>query len=63
MKTQPETTEAPQKSPQKPETAIRVRVLKNGIPIAGGVAAKGAALSVPVSEAEFREKRGEVQIL
>lgn len=53
---------APQVSPQ-PEARVKVRVLHNGLRIAGGVAAKGKQLNVKLSEAQTLESLGKVTIL
>lgn len=46
-----------------PAVIVRVRVIKNGLSIAGCVAAKNAQLNCTEAAAKFHEERGEVQIL
>lgn len=55
-----EPTPAPQPAPA---VIVAVRVLRNGLLIAGGVAAKGATVRVTEESATFHEKRGEVTVL
>lgn len=58
---QPIISEAPA-APQ-PEARVKVRVLHNGLRVAGGVAAKGKQLNVKLSEAQTLESLGKVTIL
>lgn len=51
-----------QVAPQ-PEARVKVRVLHNGLRVAGGVAAKGKQLNVKLSEAKTLESLGKVTIL
>lgn len=46
-----------------PSVAVRVKVIKNGLLIGGGVAAAGTEVSVTAEHASYHEERGEVQIL
>lgn len=43
--------------------AVRVKVLKNGLLIAGSKAARGAIINVTPADSEAFEKRGEVVFL
>lgn len=45
------------------EASVKVRVLENGLRIAGGVAAKGRVLNVKESQAATLERLGKVQIV
>lgn len=47
----------------QPEARVKVRVLHNGLRVAGGVAAKGKQLNVKLSEAKTLESLGKVTIL
>ena len=42
---------------------VRVRVIKNGLSIAGCTAAKNATVNCTAEAAKFHEERGEVTIL
>lgn len=66
MSEEPKAAKAPKKrtaaKKPKPE-ALRVKVLKGGMAIAGSTAARGTILNVLAKDAELFAKRGEVQIL
>lgn len=53
---------APQVANQ-PEPRVKVRVLHNGLRVAGGVAAKGKVLNVKLSEAQTLESLGKITII
>ena len=55
--------EAPAPVAPQPEARVKVRVLHNGLRVAGGVAAKGKQLNVKLSEAKTLESLGKVTIL
>ena len=51
-------------SPEPPaEARVKVRVIQNGLRVAGGVAAKGKILSVKLSDAKTLESLGKLTIL
>ena len=50
-------------SNDKPAVTVRVKVLKNGLSIAGCTAAKNATVNCTAEAAKFHEDRGEVAIL
>jgi porphobilinogen deaminase len=58
MKKNQSTTEPP-----ATPTAVRVKVLKNGLTIGTSTAARGAIVNVKAEDAAFFEERGEVQII
>jgi hypothetical protein len=47
----------------QPESRLKVRVLENGLRVAGGVAAKGKILSVKKSDAITLQGLGKVKII
>ena len=59
---QKDTTATPA-TDDKPAVIVRVKVLKNGLTIAGGIAAKGTVVSVTEAAAKFHEDRGEASIV
>lgn len=61
----PRKTAAATKNTAKPAPAVtlKVRVLRNGLAIAGGRAARGAVLHCTREAAEYHEARGEAAIL
>jgi hypothetical protein len=66
MKPMKETTTTPPAEPTPaaaPPLILRVRVLKNGLEIAGGIAAAGAVLNCAEAAAKFHEDRGEAEIV
>jgi hypothetical protein len=49
--------------PPATPTAVRVKVLKNGLSIGTSTAARGAIVNVKAADAAFFEQRGEVVVI